>query len=86
MTQPKEDAFYHACEQGDTSLLDRLYEPGFENMVNHKLDFEDAAGLQWFLDRGVDVNRRPRSGRVTRRSEHRLTRGWSASRRGSVPP
>jgi ankyrin repeat protein len=25
-------------------------------MVNHKLDFEDAAGLQWFLDRGVDVD------------------------------
>lgn len=25
-------------------------------MVNHKLDFEDAAGLAWFLDRGVDVN------------------------------
>lgn len=57
MTQPKEDAFYHACEQGDTSVLDQLYEPGFENMVNHKLDHEDAAGLQWFLDRGLDVNR-----------------------------
>ncbi len=25
-------------------------------MVNHKLDFEDAQGLRWFLDRGVDVN------------------------------
>lgn len=52
-----EDAFYHACEKSDTSLLDRLYRPGFECMVNHKLDFEDAVGLQWFLDRGVDVNR-----------------------------
>ena len=51
-----EDAFYHACEQGDTAFLDLLYEPGFERLVNHKLDFEDAAGVQWFLDRGVDVN------------------------------
>jgi Ankyrin repeats (3 copies) len=25
-------------------------------MVLHKLDFEDAAGLRWFLDRGLDVN------------------------------
>jgi ankyrin repeat protein len=51
-----DDAFYHACEQGDTAFLDLLYEPGHETMVNHKLDFEDAAGLQWFLDRGIDVN------------------------------
>ena len=51
-----EDAFYHACEQSDTALLDLLYEPGFESMVNHKLDFEDAGGLRWFLDRRVDVN------------------------------
>ncbi|MGH3981838.1 MAG: ankyrin repeat domain-containing protein [Pseudonocardiaceae bacterium] len=51
-----EDAFYHACEQSNTALLDLLYEPGFEDMVNHKLDFEDAAGLRWFLDRGIDVN------------------------------
>jgi ankyrin repeat protein len=51
-----EDAFYHACEQSNPALLDLLFEPGFERMVNHKLDFEDAAGLRWFLDRGVDVN------------------------------
>jgi ankyrin repeat protein len=51
-----EDAFYHACEQSDPAVLDLLYRPGFEAMVNHKLDFEDAAGLRWFLDRGVDVN------------------------------
>lgn len=51
-----EDAFYHACERSDTALLDALYRPGFERMVNHKLDFEDVAGLRWFLDRGVDVN------------------------------
>jgi hypothetical protein len=51
-----EDAFYHACEQSDTAFLDLLDEPGFERMVNHKLDFEDAAGLRWFLDRGVDVD------------------------------
>ena len=50
-----EDAFYHACEQSDT-LLDALYRPGFEDLVNHKLDFEDLPGLRWFLDRGVDVN------------------------------
>ena len=51
-----DDAFYHACEQSDTAFLDLIYEPGYEAMVNHKLDFEDAAGLQWFLDRGVDVD------------------------------
>jgi ankyrin repeat protein len=51
-----EDAFYHACEQGDPAFLDLLFRPGFESMVLHKLDFEDAAGLRWFLDRGVDVN------------------------------
>jgi hypothetical protein len=53
---PDEDAFYHACEQFDTAMLDALYQPGFESMVNHKLDFEDAVGLRWFLDRGVDVD------------------------------
>jgi ankyrin repeat protein len=54
---PDEDAFYHACERSDTALLDLLDQPGFDGMVLHKLDFEDAAGLRWFLDRGVDVNR-----------------------------
>ncbi len=53
---PDDDAFYHACEQGDTVVLDLLHAPGFEDMVNHKLDFEDVAGLQWFLDRGVNLN------------------------------
>lgn len=52
---PDEDAFYHACEQGDVAFLDVLYRPRFEDLVNHKLDFEDAAGLRWFLERGVDV-------------------------------
>jgi hypothetical protein len=51
-----EDAFYHACEQSDTALLEALYRPGFEDLVNHKLDFEDLIGLRWFLDHGVDVN------------------------------
>jgi hypothetical protein len=51
-----EDAFYHACEQADTAFLDLLYQPGFEALVLHKLDFEDAAGLRWFLEHGVDVN------------------------------
>jgi ankyrin repeat protein len=53
---PDEDAFYHACEQSDPTFLDLLYQPGYAPLVNHKLDFEDAAGLRWFLDRGVDVN------------------------------
>jgi ankyrin repeat protein len=51
-----EDAFYHACEQADSGFLDLLHEPGFETLVLHKLDFEDAAGLRWFLEHGVDVN------------------------------
>jgi ankyrin repeat protein len=51
-----EDAFYHACEQSDIAFLDLLHQPGFERLVIHKLDFEDAAGLAWFLDRGIDVN------------------------------
>lgn len=63
-----EDAFYHACEQSKRAFLDLLYEPGFENMVNHKLDFEDAAGLQWFLDHGVDVN-------ANRCLHHAISRG-----------
>ncbi|MBW4721916.1 ankyrin repeat domain-containing protein [Saccharothrix obliqua] len=55
--EPDEDAFYHACEQAGTAFLDALHRPGFERVgVNHKLDFEDLAGLRWFLDRGVDVN------------------------------
>ncbi len=53
---PDEDAFYHACEQSDVAFLDLLHRPGFERLVIHKLDFEDARGLAWFLDRGVDVN------------------------------
>jgi hypothetical protein len=51
-----EDAFYHACEQSDTAYLDLLYQPDFAGLVVRKLDFEDAAGLRWFLDRGVDVD------------------------------
>jgi Ankyrin repeats (3 copies) len=51
-----EDAFYHACEQADTAFLDLLYQPGFEPLVLHKLDFEDAAGLRWFLEHSVDIN------------------------------
>ncbi|WP_308283366.1 ankyrin repeat domain-containing protein [Pseudonocardia nigra] len=53
---PDEDAFYHACEQSDRAFLDLLHRPGFERLVIHKLDFEDAGGLAWFLERGVDVN------------------------------
>ncbi|WP_214316738.1 ankyrin repeat domain-containing protein [Nonomuraea sediminis] len=65
---PDEDAFYHACEQGDTAFLDALHHPGFERMVAHKLDFEDAAGLRWFLDHGVDVD-------ATRALHHAIARG-----------
>ncbi|MDQ6784758.1 MAG: ankyrin repeat domain-containing protein [Actinomycetota bacterium] len=63
-----EDAFYHACEQSSTPLLDLLYEPGFEDLINHKLDFEDVAGLRWFLHRGVDVN-------SNRSLHHAISRG-----------
>lgn len=50
-----EDAFYHACEPS-VAYLDILYRPGFENLVIRMLDFENAAGLRWFLDHGADVN------------------------------
>lgn len=53
---PDEDAFYHACEQSDTGLLDLLWAPGFDRTVLHKLDCEDVAGLAWFLAKGIDVN------------------------------
>jgi len=33
-----------------------IYQPGFEDLFNHKLDLEDDAGARWFLDMGVDVN------------------------------
>ncbi|MGN9845928.1 ankyrin repeat domain-containing protein [Nonomuraea sp. H19] len=65
---PDEDAFYHACEQSDTAFLDLLHRPGFERLVVHKLDFEDAAGLRWFLDRGADVN-------ACRALHHAIARG-----------
>jgi hypothetical protein len=51
-----EDVFYHACEQSNVAFLDLLHRPAFNHLVIHKLDFEDAAGLRWFLDRGVDVD------------------------------
>ena len=63
-----DDSFYHACEQSNTALLDLLHEPGFESMVNHKLDFEDASGLRWFLERGVDVD-------ANRCLHHAISRG-----------
>lgn len=53
---PDEDAFYHACEQSDTAFLDLLYQRGFENLVGHKLDFEDVPGLRWFLNKGARVD------------------------------
>ncbi|MEV0233370.1 ankyrin repeat domain-containing protein [Nonomuraea sp. NPDC050786] len=67
-----EDAFYHACEQSDTAFLDLLHRPGYERLVLHKLDFEDAAGLRWFLDRGVDVN-------ACRALHHAIARGRSTA-------
>ncbi|MFB9627628.1 ankyrin repeat domain-containing protein [Nonomuraea helvata] len=63
-----EDAFYHACEQSDTAFLDLLHRPGYERLLPHKLDFEDAAGLRWFLDRGADVN-------ACRALHHAIARG-----------
>ncbi len=51
-----DDAFYHACERGGSDFLEVLYQPGFEDMINHKLDFEDEEGLRWFLERDVDLN------------------------------
>jgi ankyrin repeat protein len=53
-----DDALYHACEHGDTGLLEALWKPGAEAYVGHKVDFEDLDGLRWFLDRGADVNER----------------------------
>jgi len=67
-TTRDDDAFYHACEQSNIAFLELLYEPGFEDMVNHKLDFEDAPGLQWFLQLGVDVN-------ANRCLHHAISRG-----------
>ena len=67
-----EDAFYHACEQSDTAFLDLLYRPGLEGLVLHKLDFEDAAGLRWFLDKGADVN-------ACRGLHHAIARGRGLS-------
>ena len=52
-----DDAMYHACARSSVAMLDALYKPGAEEVVNHKLDFEDEAGLRWFLARGVDVNK-----------------------------
>jgi hypothetical protein len=53
---PDEDAFYHACAQGGVAFLNLLHRPGFEQLVIRKLDHEDAGGLGWFLDQGVDVD------------------------------
>lgn len=54
--EPDDDAFYHACERGGSAFLELLYRPGYEGMVAHKLDFEDAAGLRWFLTKDPDLN------------------------------
>jgi 8-oxo-dGTP pyrophosphatase MutT (NUDIX family)/ankyrin repeat protein len=51
-----DDAIYHACEHGGTSLLEALWKPGAEHYVGHKVDFEDLEGLRFFLERGADVN------------------------------
>jgi hypothetical protein len=54
--EPDEDAFYHACEQGDTAYLDVLHRPGFDRLMIHKLDFEDEPGVAWFLAHGPDLD------------------------------
>lgn len=53
-----DDAMYHACEHGNTAMLEALWKPGAECNVNHTLDFEHLDGLRFFLDRGVDLNER----------------------------
>lgn len=68
--KPDDDAFYHACEQSNVELLGLLYRPGYERLVNHKLDFEDTVGLRWFLDHDV-VKSLVDSGLAVD------TRGWS---------
>ena len=54
--EPDDDAFYHACERGGSAFLELLYRPGYEEMLAHKLDFEDEAGLRWFLEQNPDLN------------------------------
>ncbi|WP_200948079.1 hypothetical protein [Nocardioides sp. Soil774] len=54
--EPDDDAFYHACERGGSAFLELLYRPGYENMLAHKLDFEDEVGLAWFLTRDPDLD------------------------------
>lgn len=54
--EPDDDAFYHACERGGTDFLELLYRPGYEEMLAHKLDFEDEAGLAWFLTHDPDLD------------------------------
>ncbi|WP_020497368.1 ankyrin repeat domain-containing protein [Sciscionella marina] len=66
--EPDEDAFYHACEHGGAQLLELLWVPDYASAVNHKLDFEDRAGLHWFLDQGIEVN-------VHRCLHHAIARG-----------
>ncbi|MGH3434281.1 MAG: ankyrin repeat domain-containing protein [Thermocrispum sp.] len=70
---PSDDVFHHACEHGDLRFLDLLYRQGFECLVNHKLDFEHAAGLQWFLHHGCDVNRQQ-----CLHAPSRVAAGWAS--------
>lgn len=62
------DAFYHACERSNSAMLDALWLPEHAHCIGHKLDFEDASGLQWFLDHAVDVNE-------TQSLHHAIARG-----------
>ncbi|MFI7612145.1 ankyrin repeat domain-containing protein [Nonomuraea terrae] len=65
---PDEDAFYRACEHSGGAFLDLLHRPGFERLIVRKLDFEDTAGLRWFLGHGADVN-------ACRALHHAIARG-----------
>ncbi len=61
-------SLYHAAERPDTDGLELLVAHGINPAdlsycLLHKIDFQDEAGIRWFLDHGADPNaRHPRSG------------------------
>jgi ankyrin repeat protein len=61
-------SLYHAAERPDTDGLELLVAHGvrpadLSYCLLHKIDFQDEAGIRWFLDHGADPNaRHPRSG------------------------
>ena len=61
-------SLYHAAERGDTDALELLVAHSvsasdLSYCLLHKIDFNDAPGIAWFLDHGADPNaRHPKSG------------------------